>query len=405
MNGTKEAKLQKDQKSERSLLDGLLYYISIIYRYRKIVLIITCCSMVLSLVFCGLSLLLPPEKSPLPNVYAAQANILIQPNSQADLAQSILVGLGYDQAASSQIGIDNAELVMEVLHSRKLLDKIIDEFDMAARYRITANVRGKTREAVLKRATFAYSRLTGSLKISYEDIDPEFSQRVVNRMVSLLDEWFRQNMGQAKAKQEEMLAEKLEEVKADIARLQEKLKGLQKKYGVLSVQDLGTSQATSLANLRAQLILKEIEIKNYSSFSKVDDPQLAQLRDERQTLLDLINQTQSGMSEASYASSGEISLPDVAQNFSQLTVELEVQQRIFNTLSPLYEAAKLTPESAPVFQILELAEIPDIKARPQRSNIVIVSTMLGLAGSIVFSLLSNLVQKIRNDPEKRKYFG
>lgn len=394
----------EDDGAERSLLDGLLYYLAVSIKYRRFIATVTAAVAACAAAFCALSLLLPPERSPLPNVYAAQANILIQPNGQADLAQSILGGLGYEQGAGFSSGFDNGDLVLEVLNSRKIIDRVIEEFDMVARYRLTGNVKGKSRKIFLGKSAFDYSRNTGSLKISYEDIDPVFSQRVVNRLVALLDEWFNLNRGLAKEKQKTLLEEKLTEVKGDIASIQDRLKALQRKYGVLNVQDLGSSQSASLASLRTQLILKEIEIKNYSSFSKVNDPQLAQLTDERQTLLDLIDQTQSGMAEASHAASGKISLPDVAQEFSQLTLELEVQQRIFNTLSPQYEAAKLTPEASPVFQVLELAEVPDTKARPKRVSIVATAALLGLALSVAASLAHNAILRIRSDPSKRRYF-
>lgn len=404
MNETTERKLQNTQKAERSLLEGFVYYLSIILKYRKPILIATISVMLASGLFCALSLILPPGKSPLPNIYAAEATILIQPSNQADLAQSILEGLGYEQASNASLGTDNADLVLEILQSRKIIDQIISEFDMASRYKVSDHVKGKTRSIVLQKAAFKYSRATGSLKISYEDIDPVFSQKVVNRMVTLLSEWFDANRGQAKKKKLQTLTEKLEEVKADIAMKQERLKELQKKYGVLTAQDLGASQATSLANLRSQLILKEIEIKNYSSFTKIDDPQFAQLKDERQTLLDLIEQTQSGMEEPSQTASRKVSLPDVAQEFSQLTIELDVQQKIYNTLSPLYEASKLMPESTPVFQVLELAEVPDIKERPQRMKILVAATLAGFAISVVAALAYNLIVKVKNDPEKRRYF-
>lgn len=395
----------RDGSSERSLSEGLLYYISILLEYRRLILATTAAVMAATLLFCALSLILPAEKSPLPNIYAAQASILIQQTGQADLAGSILGGLGFDQRASQSSAFDNGDLVLEILRSRVLLDRLIEEFDMVSRYRVTVNIKGKSRALVLKKTVFDYSRNTGSLKITFEDIDPVFSCRVVNRMVGLLDEWFNQNRGMAKQKQRKMLEEKIEEVKNDISALQERLKELQRKYGVLNVQDLGTSQAASLANLRAQLILKEIDIKNYSSFSKIDDPRLEQLKTERQNLLDLIGQNQTSMLDSSQARGGQKSLPDIAQEFTQLTLQLDIQQRIYNTLSPQYEAAKLTPESEPVFQVLEMAEVPDTKSRPERARIVFLASLIGLASGIVIAIAANAVERIKRDPEKMRYFS
>jgi uncharacterized protein involved in exopolysaccharide biosynthesis len=87
----------------------------------------------------------------------------------------------------------------------------------------------------------------------------------------------------------------------------------------------------------------------------------------------------------------------VAQEFSQLTTELDIQQRIYNTLSPQYEAAKLAPESEPIFQVFELAEIPDVKTGPQRSRLVMMAGAGGLAGSIALVIFLHLLGEWRKE--------
>ena len=145
------------------------------------------------------------------------------------------------------------------------------------------------------------------------------------RSVELLGEWFVMNRGIAKQKSKQILEEKLQEVKADIDSLQERLKSLQQKYGVLNAEELGASQATSLANLRSQLIMKEIEIKNYSIYSKINDPRLDQLNEELQNLRNLISKNQTVVPMVSQESGKQRTIADVAQEFSQLTNELDIQ--------------------------------------------------------------------------------
>jgi tyrosine-protein kinase Etk/Wzc len=387
---TKMVDSKYNPNSERTLLDGFLYFVKLFYKYWWIIVGITGMVTISTVIYCIISVKLPPDRSPMPNVYKAQATLLVmQGNSQADIAGSLLVAMGLNQQGGS-LSYDNSDFIREILQSRSLQDSLISEFHLAERYHITTSVKGMTRAALQSKAAFTYAQSSGTFKISYEDIDPVFAKNVVNRMVELLDEWFSLNRGMAKQKQRQLLADKISEVKSEIASLQFRLKSLQKQYGVLNVEELGQSQAASLANLRSQLILKEVEIKNYESFSKINDPRLEQLKEERQNLLDLISQNQVRLPEAqpgaglqaSGGGSREMSLPDVAQQFSQLTLELDIQQRIYNTLSPQYEAAKLTPESEPVFQILEKAEVPDMKSGPQRPRII----MMAFAGSLVASL-------------------
>jgi tyrosine-protein kinase Etk/Wzc len=381
-----------ETNTERTLWQNCVYYSSLFWRYRLLIIIITTVTTLAVAAYCIVSVVLPPDKSPLPNYYIAEATILVQGGGQADIAGSILAALGVDQRAGpvSSTVRDNGDTILEVLHSRMLLDRLANEYSLADRYHINTNVKGNARLAILANANFNYLRSSGTLKISYTDTDPVFAKNVANRMVSLLDEWFSMNRGLAKQKQRQILEEKIAEVKNTIANLQSRIKRLQTQYGVLDVQGLSQSQATTIAGLRSQLILKEIDIMNYSSFSKIDDPRLEQLKEERQNLLDLIAQNQlklpdaqqSGDGSAANGGEGSKNLLDVAQSFSQLTIELDIQQRIYNTLSPQYEAMKLAPESEAAFQVLELADVPDIKAGPKRSKFVIMA----LFGSLVASL-------------------
>jgi tyrosine-protein kinase Etk/Wzc len=387
------------EDTERSLFEGLSYYLSILRKHWKLILITTIVFTALAVAFSIASLRLPPDISPYPDMYTATATLLTQRQLGSDLAASLMSALGVEQRTiDSSTGFDTGALILQVVHSRSLLDRVINEFDLVKRYHITENIRGNSRLRLLKLLDVQYARSSGTITIAFQDTDPVFARDVVNRMVALLDDWFNQNSDSAKKRQIQMLEDKVTGVKSDINRLENRLKDLQKQYGVLNAQDLGASQAASLADLRSQLILKEIEVKNYSSFSIVDDPKLQQLKEERQNILDLIDQIQKSMPgnpQSTDSPESVKSLPDVAQEFSQLTLELEIQKRIYNTLSPQYEAAKLTADTVSVFQILELAEIPDLKSGPQRSRLVLLTFALSLVGSILLSFLFHMIEETR----------
>jgi tyrosine-protein kinase Etk/Wzc len=386
---------------EPSMWDSIVKIVSMFWRYRLLIVIIPLVATLGVAAFCIASVRLPPDKSPLPNVYSASATILVQGSSQSDVAGSILSALGMDQrSAPTTATRDNGDIILEILHSRTILDQLISEFHLVDKYHITYDVKGKTRQRLLMGMNTVYTRSSGSINISYQDTDPVFTKNIVNRMVSLLDEWFSMNRGMAKQKQKQVLEEKINEVKVTISNLQNRIKKMQTQYGVLDVQGLSQSQATTIASLRSQLILKEIDIMNYSGFSKIDDPRLEQLKSERQNLLNLIDQNQlklpesqrGGSDAAAVAANAQKNLLDVAQSFSQLNSELDIQQKIYNTLSPQYEAMKLAPESEAAFQILELAEVPDVKSGPQRSKFVFMAFAGSLAASFGLAFLINMIR-------------
>jgi len=385
------------KQTEKTLLETIVYFISILWHYRLLIVLTTAVVTVAVLAYCVVSISLPPEKSPMPNVYTAEATILVQSDSQSDVNSSIMNALGVYQGSAASAK-NNGDLIIEVLNSRMMLDALIDEFDIIKKLGLTEYAKGISRGFMKNKIRYTYVRNTGVMKIASDDTDPVLARNIVNKTVSLLESWFSQNRGLAKQKQRQSLEDKITEVKTSIDTLQNRIKSIQKRYGVLSVEELGQTQAASLAELRSQLILKDVEIKNYTSFSKIDDPRLEQLKAERQNLLDLITQNQQKLPEADMASGGQLkslkSLPDVAQEFSQLSLELDIQQRIYNTLSPQYEAMKLTPESDPIFQVLELADVPDIKSGPSRPKIILIAFAASFFGSIALSLVINAMRKL-----------
>jgi len=392
----------KNPTPELGLLEGLLHYLSIVMKYRWLVIIMTGTAAVGIVAFCVASLLLPPEVSPLPNKYTASATVLVQKGMGDNLSASILSALGIEsRPIDTAVGFDTGALVLLVLKSRTFLDKVIEEFGIIRRYGITSQVKSRSRETLLQKSDFVYNRNTAAISIAFEDVDPVFARDVTNRMVALLNDWFAQNIGSSNLKQKQLLEEKVKEVKADIDKLEGRLKELQKKYGVLGAQDLGTSQASALAALRSQLILKEIDIKNYSTVSAIEDPKLQQLREERQNILDLISQTQQGITDVQGSTSGQKSLPDLQIEFNNLTVELDVQRKIYNTLSHQYEVLKLTSEPESAFQIMELAEVPDSKSGPSRTKIVAMVTLGAFIASVVLAFLLHSLAKIGERSESR----
>lgn len=398
---------------ERTLMEGVLHYISIVLRYKWFVVIFTGVAAIGVIAFCFISIKLPPDKSPLPNIYTAEAVILIQQGNQTDLSTSILSALGI-QSTEAKItpGFDMGSLMIQVLQSRTFLDKLIEEFHIDQKYMIGDEIKSRARGLLLGKSDYTYNRNTGSLSISFQDTDPVFARDVTNRMVKLLNEWFAQNMGNSTESEKKLLEEKVNEVNAEVGRLEGRLKELQKKYGVLTAQDLGTSQASALAELRSQLIMKEIEIKNYSNISAIEDPKLQQLKEERQNILDLIDeQIQYGSANSNNAatnSGSAKSLPDIQLDFNHLSMELDVQRKIYNTLSHQFEVLQLTSEPKTAFQVLELAEIPDIKSGPSRMVLIVEVVMAAFLISVALSFLFNSITQTRmlkKSREEAKHAG
>ena len=397
--------IQKDYHIEEDEID-LLALFGVLFKYKLLIIIITLVSALGAVGFSVRSLVLPPEKSPLPNRYRPEALILVQGQQQGGLSSMLLTsGLGAlaSMAGISAGGSGYGELAVKLLKSKSILDTIAEEFNLVERYKIKKYFKAETRSIILNNSNFDYDAKTNTITISYEDYDPALATAVVNRMVELLDKRFSSIGGNRNLTLKKLLEEKLAGVSAEMSILETRIQDFQQEHGVLSIEELATEQITMLARMRSQLILKEVEIKTYSDFSRIEDPVIKRLKSERDNLLKLIREVESGFSSYEKIMPAQKDLPELALEFMHLKRDLFVQEKIYEILIQQYELTKLSIEGEePIFQVLELAEVPDKKSGPSRSMICIVTVFLAFFFSIIAVFILNAVKNIKNDPDKIK---
>lgn len=392
----RSSSLSEPVYQERTLLDGVLYYLGVLLKYRWLIIAITALSAIGVVAFSIVSLRLPPSESPLPNRYESSAVLLMNTSGSTSSTQALLTALGVDVDRGP---VDYGETAVLVLGSRTTVDTLIEEFDLTAHYPSDADVKIKTRARVWANTHLSYNSKTGSLRISYEDIDPVLAKDIVARMIELLSEWFAVQGGSTRTRQKQLLEIKLENVESEIARLQAEIQDIQEQHRVLTIEELAAAQSSLLNELRTQRAMKEMEISNYREFSRIDDPKMAQMRVELSNLTELIRQVENG-EYSSMPAQDEI--PDLAARFSRLNTELGLQQRLYETLSEQYEVAKLTDVDETIFEVLEHPEVPVRKSGPSRGELCMMVTIGGFIAAVALAFLLNAVGSVRNDPEKLK---
>ena len=386
--------------NERTLLEGLLHYISILLRYKWMIFIITVVAAAAVVAFSIVTLALPAEENPLPNEYTANAILLVQSeDSGISALSSVLSSIGMSSGGS---GINYGDVALTVLNSRPLLDTLVEEFAITDKYVITQNVRTNSRRAILGRSNFEYNSRTGTLAISYTDVDPEFARDIVNRMVVLLEDWFTRWGGTASQRQITLLEEKIADVSAEITKLENELESIQQQYGVLSVEEIATAQTQMLTDLRTQLLGVEMEIRNYTQYSTIEDEALVRLRVRKEGLEEAINDIERGYTGGQKTMPAREELPKLAILFIRLQTDLEIQMRIYQSITEQRELLKLSAETGTIFDILEYAEIPDEKSGPSRARLCMIVTAIAFFGSIVLAFIINMLRNVMKDPEKKK---
>jgi uncharacterized protein involved in exopolysaccharide biosynthesis len=97
---------------------------------------------------------------------------------------------------------------------------------------------------------------------------------------------------------------------------------------------------------------------------------------------------------------GNMTLPSISLELNRIALELDARRQVYSQLKVQYELLKVTMASeSPVFQVLEYAEIPDMKSGPGRGLICIIVTFAAGFFSVFLAFVMNAVSNIRKDPE------
>jgi tyrosine-protein kinase Etk/Wzc len=386
------------KSDEISLVD--LFAICI--KHKIIILFVTTIAALISLLFVIGSLILPNERSYLPNIYSPKAVMLISSNGSGGLS-SMLGGSTASLAALAGVNIgggkSNGQLAVLLAKSSSTLDELNGNLDLSIRYKIKKNIKTATRKAISKKLVVTYDEKTTTCTVSFTDRDPVLAQTVVNKVVEILDRRFSTLGGSKALETQKRLETKLADVNTQISILESRAKTFVAKYGVLDVDAMATEQVTVLAKLRSELIMKDMEIENYEKFSKIDDPVIKRLRSERESFSAKINEIEKGQTLLP----GQKEIPKLSFEYAELKRDLMVQEEMYKLLIQQYEMAKFSAESQePAFQVLELAEVPDQKSGPSRTMICIVATFASFFVSILIVFLLEAIKNVRNDPVAMK---
>ena len=161
------AKIENDD--EISLID----LFAVLWKRKMMIIGITVAAMVAVVVYSVISLMLPPEKSYLPNEYTVYSTMLI--NDESDTGGIDLGGAG---SLASLLGVsipsggsNTSSLIMYLVKSDLFLDALVKEFDIVNKYEIEKSPIANSRDAIRELVTAEFESDTGVLKFSCIVVD------------------------------------------------------------------------------------------------------------------------------------------------------------------------------------------------------------------------------------------
>ena len=325
----------KKKGDEISLID----IFAVLWRRKIMIIAITLSAMIGVVVFSIITIRLPPETSPLPNLYTPRALMIINDEtSPGGGLSSMLTGMGgiapMVGLGGLRTGATHSDLAILLLGTNSLLDSVVDKFDLIERSGINraGSPRAESRDMLRGLLRASFDERSGVLTLSFTDIDPVFARDVVNFTVGYLESRF-DGLGLDRNRIEQ---ENLE---------------------------------TNLANTFQEILRLEEESRRLEQSVAV----------------------------AAFAGGN---IPAITADISRIVMELGAMRQVYTQLRVQNELLRVTMASEnPIFQILELAEAPDRKSGPSRALLCIAVTLAAGFFSVLLAFVLNAVSLVKKDPE------
>ena len=285
-------------------------------------------------------------------------------------------------------GNPDLDRYMAILKSGRVLSNVIEKFDLVNVYGITSYPAERTAKRLLENVEFTVDP-EGSLTVAVFDTDPQRASDMANFFVDELNRANTELQVQSARGNRAFIEERYRKNLADLSAAEDSLRMFQKRYGVVSMPEQTEASIKAGAELVAQMTVKEVQLAVLKRYRAPDDPAVLGAQVEIDEFRHKLAQMNRGTVNDS-RTSGEMnifvpfaSIPDLGSEYLRRYREIEIQYKILQFLTPLYEQAKVEEKrQTPSVVVLDRASPAERKSRPKRMLIVLGGMIVGLLGSL-----------------------
>ena len=331
----------------------------------------------------GISFLVKPT-------FTAETSFL-PPQQQQGMAASMLASLGaLGGLAGAATGLKNpADQYVAFLKSNSIEDALIERFKLTERYE--AKLKSEARKTLESKVKIASGK-DGLITVKVDDTDPQMAADMANAHVQELTKLMGR-LAVTEAQQRRQFFEKqLQQTKDKLTQADIALKETGISGDVLKANP--QSAVAAVAALQAQVTVQEVKLGAMRGYLAESAPDFKQALTELATLrAQLAKQSQ----DSSGASKGQGSAQgDYVTKYR----EYKYQETLFELFAKQFEMAKIdeSREGANI-QVLDAAQPPELKSKPQKALIAIIATLATGFALLLFVFIRQALRNAGQDSE------
>ena len=334
-----------------------------------------------------------------PQIWRSTATFYVIGDQTSSLPFNIEGLSGLTAGLMGTTNSQNAINAVIAMNSRQFSEKVIRHFNLIDYYKITTKDSLKAMDSALKMLHTKTMKIgsdpeTGLVTVSADTKDKKLSRDIVNYYLQQLDIYNREEKITRGKMNREFLEARVNETRAEIDSLLLALKDFQQRHNTVDIEAQTSSLIKSYSDIIATKMSTDIELelarKNYAENS----PIVLELKDRSEALAKQIKQLEAGKEPLKPRYLIDIgSLPDLATQYAQLKMNLEIKSKVYEFLYPQYEAAKLEElKDLPTLDILDTPREAGLRVKPKRAVMCIIAFALAVVVSIIIVLIKNALE-------------
>jgi len=326
--------------------------------------------------------------------YASTA-VMIVPQNSFDRKVSAELSMGAAGLLSGGTG-SNLELYVDMVKSRTVADRIIDDYDLKTVYN---NKNIEQDELTLASRTKIESEREGLIRVTVEDTSRDRAAALANDYFHQLDllnsHLVLSSVGEERAYLErELLKEKDALADAEVA-----LKQTQETTSGVPPEAVASAQLTALELTRVQLRGDQVKLDALLTGETEENPEVIRLRGEINGLTRQLSELQNGSASASNGTPTS-QVPEQTLLYARRLRDVKFHEELYGLLEKEFEEAKQQEAKTPsIVQVLDPA-VPSLhKAWPPRTYYCILAAIFGTVVGVVLVALWALIGAYMRHPE------
>jgi tyrosine-protein kinase Etk/Wzc len=182
------------------------------------------------------------------------------------------------------------------------------------------------------------------------------------------------------------------------------LKRTQQSTGVFQIDSQARSLIESAASLRAQVVAKEVQLQGMRSYATEDNPSVVTTEQQLSALkaqLAKLGGTAQGSGSDFIVPKGKV--PEAGMEYLRRLRDVKYYETISELIAKQFEIAKLDEaRQGAIIQVVDLAEIPDVRSFPKRTITVIGVTIFAFLVACGWAIFVAGMRRMVKDPAERQ---